>query len=28
VFFKVTGGSFGFQAGGQASDLVFIIRTA
>jgi lipid-binding SYLF domain-containing protein len=27
VFFKVTGGSFGFQAGGQASDLVFIIRT-
>src|SRR5271166_1014071 len=28
VFFKVTGGSFGFQAGGQASDLVLIIRTA
>jgi lipid-binding SYLF domain-containing protein len=27
VFFKVTGGSFGFQAGGQASDLVFVIRT-
>ncbi|MFI5115396.1 MAG: lipid-binding SYLF domain-containing protein [Terriglobales bacterium] len=27
VFFKVTGGSFGFQAGGQASDLVLIIRT-
>jgi SH3 domain-containing YSC84-like protein 1 len=24
VFFKVTGGSFGFQAGGQASDLVLI----
>jgi len=28
VFFLVTGGSFGFQAGGQASDLVLIIRTA
>jgi lipid-binding SYLF domain-containing protein len=28
VFFKVEGGSFGFQAGGQASDLVLIIRTA
>jgi len=28
VFFKMTGGSFGFQAGGQASDLVLIIRTA
>ncbi len=27
VFFIVTGGSFGFQAGGQASDLVLIIRT-
>src|SRR5215471_3340877 len=27
AFFKVTGGSFGFQAGGQASDLVLIIRT-
>ena len=27
VFFKMTGGSFGFQAGGQASDLVLIIRT-
>src|SRR5271157_2719310 len=27
VFFLVTGGSFGFQAGGQASDLVLIIRT-
>ena len=27
VFFRVTGGSFGFQAGGQASDLVLIIRT-
>jgi lipid-binding SYLF domain-containing protein len=27
VFFKVEGGSFGFQAGGQASDLVLIIRT-
>ncbi len=27
VFFKLTGGSFGFQAGGQASDLVLIIRT-
>jgi lipid-binding SYLF domain-containing protein len=27
VFFKVTGGSFGFQAGGQASDLVLIVRT-
>jgi lipid-binding SYLF domain-containing protein len=28
VFFRMTGGSFGFQAGGQASDLVLIIRTA
>lgn len=28
VFFRVEGGSFGFQAGGQASDLVLIIRTA
>ena len=28
VFFLLTGGSFGFQAGGQASDLVLIIRTA
>jgi lipid-binding SYLF domain-containing protein len=28
VFFRLTGGSFGFQAGGQASDLVLIIRTA
>ncbi len=28
VFFKMEGGSFGFQAGGQASDLVLIIRTA
>ena len=28
VFFKMTGGSFGFQAGGQASDLVLVIRTA
>jgi len=28
VFFLMTGGSFGFQAGGQASDLVLIIRTA
>ncbi len=27
VFFRMTGGSFGFQAGGQASDLVLIIRT-
>jgi lipid-binding SYLF domain-containing protein len=27
VFFTMTGGSFGFQAGGQASDLVLIIRT-
>jgi lipid-binding SYLF domain-containing protein len=27
VFFRVTGGSFGFQAGGQASDLVLIVRT-
>ena len=27
VFFKVAGGSFGFQAGGQASDLVLIVRT-
>lgn len=27
AFFRVTGGSFGFQAGGQASDLVLIIRT-
>lgn len=27
VFFLVTGGSFGFQVGGQASDLVLIIRT-
>ncbi len=27
VFFKVEGGSFGLQAGGQASDLVLIIRT-
>lgn len=27
VFFKVEGGSFGFQAGGEASDLVLIIRT-
>jgi SH3 domain-containing YSC84-like protein 1 len=27
AFFKITGGSFGFQAGGQASDLVLIIRT-
>ena len=27
TFFKLTGGSFGFQAGGQASDLVLIIRT-
>ena len=27
AFFKVTSGSFGFQAGGQASDLVLIIRT-
>ena len=27
VFFKVEGGSFGFQAGGQASDLVLVIRT-
>ncbi len=28
VFFRLTGGSFGFQAGGQASDLVLIIRTS
>jgi lipid-binding SYLF domain-containing protein len=28
VFFRMTGGSFGFQAGGQASDLVLIIRTS
>jgi lipid-binding SYLF domain-containing protein len=27
VFFKVEGGSFGFQAGGEASDLVLIVRT-
>src|SRR5215471_3259527 len=27
VFFKVEGGSFGFQAGGQASDLVLVVRT-
>ena len=27
TFFKLTGGSFGFQAGGQASDLVLIVRT-
>jgi len=27
VFFRVEGGSFGFQAGGAASDLVLIIRT-
>ena len=27
MFFKMEGGSFGFQAGGQASDLVLIIRT-
>lgn len=27
VFFKMEGGSFGFQAGGQASDLVLIFRT-
>ena len=27
TFFRVEGGSFGFQAGGQASDLVLIIRT-
>ncbi len=27
AFFRMTGGSFGFQAGGQASDLVLIIRT-
>ncbi len=27
AFFKLTGGSFGLQAGGQASDLVLIIRT-
>jgi SH3 domain-containing YSC84-like protein 1 len=27
AFFKVTSGSFGLQAGGQASDLVLIIRT-
>ena len=28
MFFRLTGGSFGFQAGGQASDLVLIIRTS
>lgn len=27
TFFRIEGGSFGFQAGGQASDLVLIIRT-
>ncbi len=27
VFFLMTGGSFGFQVGGQASDLVLVIRT-
>ncbi len=27
AFFKLTGGSFGLQLGGQASDLVLIIRT-
>jgi len=27
VFFIMTGGSFGLQAGGQASDLVLVIRT-
>src|ERR1019366_8677501 len=27
AFFRIEGGSFGFQAGGQASDLVLIIRT-
>ena len=27
AFFKLAGGSFGLQAGGQASDLVLIIRT-
>jgi lipid-binding SYLF domain-containing protein len=27
VFFRVTGGSWGLQAGGQASDLVLIVRT-
>jgi len=27
AFFKLTGGSFGLQAGGQASDLVLIVRT-
>lgn len=27
VFFRISGGSFGFQAGGQASDLVLVIRT-
>ena len=27
TFFRMEGGSFGFQAGGQASDLVLIIRT-
>lgn len=27
AFFRLTGGSFGLQAGGQASDLVLIIRT-
>jgi lipid-binding SYLF domain-containing protein len=26
-FFRIEGGSFGFQAGGQASDLVLIVRT-
>ena len=27
AFFRMTGGSFGFQAGGQATDLVMVIRT-
>jgi lipid-binding SYLF domain-containing protein len=27
TFFRIEGGSFGFQAGGQASDLVLIVRT-
>ena len=27
AFFKLTGGSFGFQIGGQAADLVLIVRT-
>jgi lipid-binding SYLF domain-containing protein len=27
AFFRIEGGSFGFQAGGQASDLVLIVRT-